>query len=224
MSAILFDMDGTLVDSEPLWLEAEREVMESVGSSWSAQDQLSCLGGPRERTEKIMQEKSNNVKPYGFFGDQLDILMLKKLEKQLQIVPNAIELINQCRSFGLKIALVTASGGTLMRTVLTHFPADFFDITISADDVVKSKPDPEPYLLAADRLSVRIEDCLVVEDSITGVTSGLNSGAQVIGIPHLVTMPEHQNLRIVNSLVELSVSKLTDWYPFLNRVKGINHG
>jgi HAD superfamily hydrolase (TIGR01509 family) len=224
MSAILFDMDGTLVDSEPLWLEAEREVMESVGSSWSAQDQLSCLGGPRERTEKIMQEKSNNVKPYGFFGDQLDILMLKKLEKQLQIVPNAIDLINQCRSFGLKIALVTASGGTLMRTVLTHFPADFFDITISADDVSKSKPDPEPYLLAADRLNVRIEDCLVVEDSITGVTSGLNSGAEVIGIPHLVAMPEHQNLRIVKSLAELSVSKLTDWYPFLNKVKGINHG
>jgi HAD superfamily hydrolase (TIGR01509 family) len=224
MSAILFDMDGTLVDSEPLWLEAEREVMESVGSSWSAQDQLSCLGGPRERTEKIMQEKSNNVKPYGFFGDQLDILMLKKLEKQLQIVPNAIDLINQCRSFGLKIALVTASGGTLMRTVLIHFPDDYFDITISADDVAKSKPDPEPYLLAADRLNVRIEDCLVVEDSITGVTSGLNSGAQVIGIPHLVSMPEHQNLRIVKSLAELSVSKLINWYPFLNKVKGINHG
>ena len=224
MSAILFDMDGTLVDSEPLWLEAEREVMESVGSSWSAQDQLSCLGGPRERTERIMQEKSNNVKPYGFFGDQLDILMLKKLEKQLQIVPNAIHLINECRAFGLKIALVTASGGTLMRTVLTHFPANFFDITISADDVSKSKPDPEPYLLAADRLNVRIEDCLVVEDSITGITSGLNSGAQVIGIPHLVAMPEHQNLRIIESLAELSVSKLTDWYPFLNKVKGINHG
>ncbi|CAB4574121.1 unannotated protein [freshwater metagenome] len=224
MSAILFDMDGTLVDSEPLWLEAEREVMESVGSSWSAQDQLSCLGGPRERTEKIMQEKSNNVKPYGFFGDQLDILMLKKLEKQLQIVPNAIDLINECRSFGLKIALVTASGATLMKTVLTHFPTDFFDIAISADDVAKSKPNPEPYLLAADRLDVRIEDCLVVEDSITGVTAGLNSGAQVIGIPHLVDMPEHPNLRIVKSLAELSIGRLTDWYPFLKRVKGINHG
>ena len=223
MSAILFDMDGTLVDSEPLWLEAEREVMESVGSSWSAQDQLSCLGGPRERTEKIMQEKSNNVKPYGFFGDQLDILMLTKLEKQLQIVPNAIDLINECRSFGLKIALVTASGGTLMRTVLTHFPVDFFDITISADDVAKSKPNPEPYLLAADKLSVKIEECLVVEDSITGVTAGLNSGAQVIGIPHLVSIPDHQNLRIVKSLAELSLTKLIHWYPFLNKVQRINH-
>ena len=78
--------------------------------------------------------------------------------------------------------------------------------------------------MAADRLNVRIEDCLVVEDSITGVTAGLNSGAQVIGIPHLVAMPEHPNLRIAKSLAELSIGKLTDWYPFLNIVKGINHG
>ncbi len=224
MSAILFDMDGTLVDSEPLWLEAECEVMESVGASWSAQDQLSTLGGPRERNEKIMQEKSNNVKPYGFFGDQLDILMLKKLQTQLQILPNALDLINECRNFGLKIALVTASGGQLMRTVLTHFPINFFDVTISADDVERSKPDPAPYLLAADRLGVKIEDCVVVEDSITGVTAGLSSGAQVIGIPHLVSLPDHENLRIVNTLAELSVTKLVDWYPFLNQVKVRNHG
>jgi HAD superfamily hydrolase (TIGR01509 family) len=224
MSAILFDMDGTLVDSEPLWLEAEREVMESVGASWSAQDQLSCLGGPRERTEKIMQERSNNVKPYGYFGDQLDILMLEKLATQLQVLPNAIDLINECRNFGLKIALVTASGGQLMRTVLTHFPINFFDITISADDVEKSKPDPAPYLLAAERLSVEIQDCVVVEDSITGVTAGLSSGAQVIGIPHLVALSDHKNLRIVDKLSDISIKNLLDWYPFLNQNKVRNHG
>ncbi len=224
MSAILFDMDGTLVDSEPLWLEAECEVMESVGASWSAQDQLSTLGGPRERTEKIMQEKSKNVKPYGFFGEQLDILMLKKLRNQLQILPNALDLINECRSFGLKIALVTASGGQLMQTVLTHFPINFFDITISADDVERTKPDPAPYLLAANRLDVKIENCVVVEDSITGVTAGLNSGAQVIGIPHLVSLPDHKKLRIVENLSEISLKKLVDWYPFLNQNKVRNHG
>lgn len=224
MSAILFDMDGTLVDSEPLWLQAECEVMESVGVSWSAQDQLSTLGGPRERTEKIMQEKSKNIKPYGFFGEQLDILMLQKLQTQLQVLPNAIDLINECRNFGLKIALVTASGGQLMRTVLNNFPTNFFDVTISADDVERSKPDPAPYLLAAERLGVKIEDCVVVEDSITGVTSGLNSGAQVIGIPHLVSLPDHKNLRIVDNLTQLSVKKLVEWYPFLNQFKVGNHG
>lgn len=217
MSALLFDMDGTLVDSEPLWLEAEQEVMESVGIHWSAQDQLSCLGGPRERTEGIMQEKSKNVKPYGYFGDELDKLMLVKLQTKLQIVPNAIDLINESRSFGLKIALVTASGANLMRIVLSHFPLNFFDITISADDVIKSKPDPEPYLLAAKQLDVEIANCLVIEDSVTGVTAGLNSGAEVIGIPHLVALPDHERLRIINSFSDLSLDKLLTWYPFLKR-------
>ena len=218
MSAILFDMDGTLVDSEPLWLEAEIEVMESVGCNWTQEDQLLCLGGPRERTESIMQERSKGVKPIGFFGDQLDLIMARKLKEELSLIPNALEIISECRDYGLKVALVTASGGVLMRNVLQRFPADFFDTTVCADDVVKSKPDPAPYLLAAQKLKVDITKCVVVEDSITGVTSGLASGAQVIGIPHLVNLPVNDNLRIVKALSDLSLDKLLLWYPFLTGV------
>ena len=218
MSAILFDMDGTLVDSEPLWLEAEIEVMESVGCNWTQEDQLLCLGGPRERTESIMQERSKGVKPIGFFGDQLDLIMARKLKEELSLIPNALEIISECRDYGLKVALVTASGGVLMNNVLLRFPEDFFDTTVCADDVVKSKPDPAPYLLAAQKLEVDITKCVVVEDSITGVTSGLASGAQVIGIPHLVNLPVNDNLRIVKALSDLSLSKLLLWYPFLTGV------
>ena len=218
MSAILFDMDGTLVDSEPLWLEAEIEVMESVGCNWTQEDQLLCLGGPRERTESIMQERSKGVKPIGFFGDQLDLIMARKLKEELSLIPNALEIISECRDYGLKVALVTASGGVLMNNVLQRFPEDFFNTTVCADDVVKSKPDPAPYLLAAQKLEVDITKCVVVEDSITGVTSGLASGAQVIGIPHLVNLPVNDNLRIVKALSDLSLSKLLLWYPFLTGV------
>ena len=218
MSAILFDMDGTLVDSEPLWLEAEIEVMESVGCSWTQEDQLLCLGGPRERTESIMQERSKGVKRVGFFGDQLDLIMARKLKEELSLIPNALEIISDCRDYGLKVALVTASGGVLMNNVLQRFPEDFFDTTVCADDVAKSKPDPAPYLLAAQKLGVDITKCVVVEDSVTGVTSGLASGAQVIGIPHLVNLPVNDNLRIVRSLSDLSLSKLLLWYPFLTGV------
>ena len=218
MSAILFDMDGTLVDSEPLWLEAEIEVMESVGCNWTQEDQLLCLGGPRERTESIMQERSKGVKPIGFFGDQLDLIMARKLKEELSLIPNALEIISECRDYGLKVALVTASGGVLMNNVLQRFPEDFFDTTVCADDVVKSKPDPAPYLLAAQKLKVDITKCVVVEDSITGVTSGLASGAQVIGIPHLVNLPVNDNLRIVKALSDLSLDKLLLWYPFLTGV------
>ena len=218
MSAILFDMDGTLVDSEPLWLEAEIEVMESVGCSWTQEDQLLCLGGPRERTESIMQERSKGGKPIGFFGDQLDLIMARKLKEELSLIPNALEIISECRDYGLKVALVTASGGVLMNNVLQRFPEDFFDTTVCADDVVKSKPDPAPYLLAAQKLEVDITKCVVVEDSLTGVTSGLASGAQVIGIPHLVNLPANDNLRIVKALSDLSLTKLLMWYPFLTGV------
>ena len=215
MSAIFFDMDGTLVDSEPLWLAAEIEVMKDVGIIWTAEDQLACLGGPRAKTERIMQEKSGYIKPDGYFGDALDDLMEKKLTTELKLIPGALDLISECKSNGLKCALVTASGGRLMNVVLKHFPLNTFDIVVSGDDVSKSKPDPEPYLMAASKLSVDIEKSVVLEDSVTGVTSGLASGAQVIGIPHLVNLPKHENLRVVAELKEINYQNLIAWYPFL---------
>ena len=142
-------------------------------------------------------------------------LMVKKLESDLELIPNALELINECRNSGLKIGLVTASGSQLMNSVLKRLPRELFDVVVSGDDVRNSKPAPDPYLLAAEKIGVEINHCLVIEDSITGVTSGLSSGAQVIGIPHLVNLPIHENLRVVRSLSDLSLSKILDWYPFL---------
>ena len=215
MSAILFDMDGTLVDSEPLWLQAETEIMQEVGCVWTAEDQLACLGGPRAKTEKLMQDKSGNRMPNGYFGDQLDNLMEKKLATDLKIYDGALDLIHECKDFGLKVALVTASGSRLMNVVLQNFPKDLFDVVVSGDDVAKSKPDPEPYLKAAKTLSVDINKSVVIEDSVTGVTAGLASGAQVIGIPHLIELPVNKNLRLIEKIGDLDLNKLLEWYPFL---------
>ena len=215
MSAILFDMDGTLIDSEPLWLEAEIEIMEELGCNWDQQDQINCLGGPIDKTENYMQDRSNNIKPFGYFTKKLDDVMEKKLSTKLNLIPNALEIINDCKRSELKIALVTASSGRLMSAVLKRFPVGIFDTTVSYDDVKRSKPDPEPYLLASKTLGVDITNCVVIEDSLTGVQSGLNAGAQVIGIPHLVKMPSNANLRVVESLSEVNMDRLITWYPFL---------
>jgi HAD superfamily hydrolase (TIGR01509 family) len=215
MSAILFDMDGTLIDSEPLWLEAEIEIMEELGCNWDQQDQINCLGGPIDKTENYMQDRSNNIKPFGYFTKKLDDVMEQKLSTKLDLIPNALEIINECKRSELKIALVTASSGRLMRAVLKRFPVGIFDAVVSYDDVERSKPDPEPYLLAAKTLGVDITNCVVLEDSLTGVQSGLSAGAQVIGIPHLVKMPSNPNLRVVESLSEINFDSLITWYPFL---------
>jgi HAD superfamily hydrolase (TIGR01509 family) len=215
MSAILFDMDGTLIDSEPLWLEAEIEIMKELGCNWDQQDHINCLGGPIDKTENYMQDCSNNIKPFGYFTKKLDDVMEQKLSTKLDLIPNALEIINECKRSELKIALVTASSGRLMRAVLKRFPVGIFDTVVSYDDVKRSKPDPEPYLLAAKTLGVDITNCVVLEDSLTGVQSGLSAGAQVIGIPHLVKMPSNPNLRVVESLSEINMDRLITWYPFL---------
>ena len=215
MSAILFDMDGTLIDSEPLWLESEIEIMAELGCHWDQQDQINCLGGPMEKTEKYMQERSKNIRPFGYFAKQLDDVMEHKLSTKLELIPNAIEILNECKKFDIKVALVTASTARLMRAALRRSPTGIFDTTVSHDDVNRSKPDPEPYLLAAKTLGEEIDNCVVIEDSLTGVQSGLTAGAQVIGIPHLIRLPRNPNLRIVESLSEININKLIKWYPFL---------
>ena len=217
MSAILFDMDGTIIDSEPLWLQAEIEVMAELGCHWDEQDQINCLGGPMERTEKYMQDRSGNVKPYGYFGQRLNEVMKLKFVKDLELMPNALELITKSKQAGLKTALVTASGRELMNSALTRFPENSFDNAISRDDVTNSKPHPEPYLMAAKRLEVKIEECLVLEDSMTGVRAGLDSGAQVVAISHIISIANEKNLRVISSLSEITFKQLVEWYPFLDR-------
>lgn len=160
MSAILFDMDGTLIDSEPIWLEAETEVMAELGFRWDQADQINCLGGPMDRTEKYMQERSNNIKPYGYFGKKLEEVMEIKLAQKLELLPNALNLLDQCKNLLIPVALVTASTGKLMRSALTKFPKGIFNAVVSCDDVVKTKPDPAPYLLAAEKLKVLLRHCL----------------------------------------------------------------
>ena len=215
MSAILFDMDGTLIDSEPLWLAAEKQVMEEVGSTWNEADQINCLGGPMERTERYMQERTGNTKPFGYFGSRLDFVMEQKLLNELELLPNALNLLSECKNANIEMALVTASTGRQMRSALTRFPENIFGATVSRDDVSVTKPNPEPYLKAASILGVDIRKCVVFEDSLTGVASGLSAGAQVIGIPHLVEMKPSKNLRVIDSLASVDLKQLLDWYPHL---------
>ena len=133
-------------------------------------------------------------------------------------VPTGLKpsLTADCIAAGIPLALVTASTGRQMRSVLTRFPSNTFKATISRDDVANSKPFPDPYLLAAKTIGVDISNCLVFEDSLTGVESGLSAGAQVIGIPHLVEMKPHSSLRLINSLADINLGQILNWYPHLS--------
>jgi HAD superfamily hydrolase (TIGR01509 family) len=207
-SAVFFDMDGLLVDSEPLWLESETEMMAEFGYQWLESDQAVCLGGPLDRVGNYMS---------GLIGGQRDghSLMLEIIERmvlkfkgELPFMPGAVELISDLRANGIELTLVSASPRSLVDAALSNFAESPFARSISSNDVKITKPDPEGYLLAASSGGHEISNCLVLEDSLTGVTAAKASGAWVLAVPHLVPIEKSGRVDVTNSLANWSFEKL----------------
>jgi HAD superfamily hydrolase (TIGR01509 family) len=125
-------------------------------------------------------------------------------------MPGAVELVKELQSHGIKTALVSASPRNIVDAVLDNLGHDLFPFSISSDDVAKTKPDPESYLKAAEMSGSNISNCLVFEDSITGMSAAIASGAYLIGVPHLVSIEESARVRVIKSLEQLSFKKLTE--------------
>ena len=211
-AAVLFDMDGTLVDSEGLWLQAEEAVMRELGSRWSSADQAHCLGGPVERVAEYMIERSGALVPV----DEVGTMLLDEMEHRLRATPllwrpGARELLLECRASGLPTALVSASWKRLIDAVAEHIQEDLriaaFDVVVAGDDVQQSKPHPDPYLMAARLLGVHPEDCLAIEDSPTGVRSAAAAGCRVVAVPHIAEVRE-DGVAIIDTLVDRSLDDL----------------
>ena len=211
-AAVLFDMDGTLIDSEGLWLESEHQVMAVLGGDWTDADQALCLGGPLERVADHMIARSGTSRS----AEEIGVMLLDAMEHRLRTTPlawrpGARELLVECRDAGLPTALVSASWSRLIVAVGEKIREDLgrdpFDAIVAGDDVENSKPHPDPYLAAAAALGVAPADCLALEDSPTGVRSAVASGARVIAIPHLATV-EVPGAHAVSSLEGLRVADL----------------
>ena len=209
-------MDGTLVDTEPMWLVSETELMARYNYQWTAQDQANCLGGPLGRVGRYMFNLAGRVHSPEYFTETLISLTQAHLSDGAALMEGAQELMSLCESMGVPMALVSASPRVLVDAVLDNFDAHNFVISISSDDVNKVKPDPEGYLAAAKHLGVAIEECLILEDSETGVAAASASGGLVVAIPHLVPISEGERVRIVFSLRDLSRQRLQELFLEFN--------
>ena len=210
--AILFDMDGTLINSEPYWLESETELMAQYGYEWTLQDQAHCLGGPLSKVGEYMFPLSGNQESAEFFTTSLIDRMIVKLREGVELMDGAHELLELCADNLISTALVSASPRVLVEAAILDIKNANFAVSISCDDVTRAKPDPEGYLIAADRLGVAIENCLILEDSSNGVAAAKASGAWIVAIPHLVPIPESERVAVVSSVRELSLDTLRHLY------------
>jgi len=212
LEAVLFDMDGTLINSEPYWLVAERELMLRYGHVWTDEDQAYCIGGPLPKVGAYMSSLAGGAEDARFFEEELIRLVSAQFLQGLEFMPGAKELVENLASHNVPMALVSASPRLLVDAALELLPVGTFKTSVSSQDVKVSKPDPESYLLAAARLGIDITKSLVLEDSKTGITSGLASGAVVIGIPHIITYPPSPRLHIRRDLVGLGLQDLEQIY------------
>jgi HAD superfamily hydrolase (TIGR01509 family) len=199
---VLFDMDGLLIDSEPLWLQAETAVMARLGAEWTEADQLQLLGGSLERTVRYLLAKATKPAPPQVVGEWLMSDIAERVRRGVPVRPGARELLAAVARAGLPSALVTSSERGFMNAVLASTGLRF-DVLVCADDVTATKPDPEPYLLAAKLVGVPPGDCFALEDSPNGVVSAEAAGCRVIAVPSLVPISPAPGRIVVCSLLDL---------------------
>ena len=210
--AVFFDMDGLMVDSEPEWFKSETEVTAKFGYDWSEEDQIACLGGPLTRVGKYMHDKCKGAETPEYFTQTLIDTQALKMRGNTPTMPGALELVRELQSQGVKTGLVSASPRNIVDAVLDNLGHDLFPFSISSDDVEITKPNPDCYLKAAVMTDSDIQNCLVFEDSLTGMAAATSSGAYLIAVPHLVTIDESAKVRVISSLEQMSFAKLQNLF------------
>lgn len=213
-SAVLWDLDGTLVDSEPYWFTAQTELIESFGGTWSDEEALQLVGAGLWVTAALMQEKGVPWEADRIV-DHLTDAVMASIRREVPWRPGARELLAAVRAAGIPSAMVTMSIRRMAELVAEQLAIELGDdelfvTLVSGDEVTQPKPHPEAYLLAAEILAVEAVDCVAIEDSPTGSAAAVASGAATIAVPHIAPIPESERLTLWPTLEGRSVSDLTD--------------
>ncbi len=207
-------MDGLFLDSEPQWHQSQQEICARYSYSWDDDDQRICIGGPLSRVGDYISDICAHDMTGPQVVEELTQMMLVKLSTKAILMPGAYEAVERVRQV-MPVALVSASPRILMDAALTTLPEKFFEFSISADDVTRTKPFPDPYLEAAKRMGVSTQSCVVFEDSLTGIASAKSAGCAVVAVPHYVEVALAPRVRVVTSLNEVSLDFLDGFHSAL---------
>lgn len=211
-AAVLWDMDGTLVDTEPYWMTAEHELVESFGGVWTHSDAMLLVGSGLLGSAAILQDRGVDLGA-GEIVDRLTTRVQEQLATGgIPWRPGAHELLTELHSGGMPMALVTMSENRMARQISALVGFEAFTTIVSGDMVQQSKPHPEAYLTAAGVLGVDAAHCVAIEDSIPGVASAVACGAVVIGVPHMVPLEPSAHYTLWDTLAGRSLASVSDLF------------
>lgn len=207
-AAVLWDMDGTLCDTEPYWIETEFEIAERFGAEWSRADSLELVGNDLLESGRYIKRRMGlDLSPEEIVELLLDGVVAR-IEKEIPWRPGARELLTALHQAGVRCALVTMSWQRFVAPVLRQLPPESFQVVVTGDQVEFGKPHPEPYETAAAALGVDPADCVAIEDSNTGARSAEAAGCTVLVVENHVPVLEGPRRVFRDTLAGVSVADL----------------
>jgi HAD superfamily hydrolase (TIGR01509 family) len=213
-AAVLWDMDGTLIDSEPYWLLSESRLASEYGGVWTEENGHELIGKSLYDSSALLKDRlSIEDLSVEQVIDRLTDEVVSHLKGSLPWRPGALELLMDLKQKGVKTALVTMSMRRMALAVTEQIPFKAFDVVVGGDDVRIGKPDPEPYLHAAKLLGVDPTQCIALEDSRTGLASAEAAGCVAVGIPNIVPIPPGPNRIVIPTLAEMNTELLANLRP-----------
>jgi HAD superfamily hydrolase (TIGR01509 family) len=211
LAAVLFDMDGLLIDSEPVWSVAEAELAVRYGAVWNDQIKAECIGTALPDAVPVMLRHFGVADPSAdeliAAQDWLLARMVGLFATALPVQPGALELVDALRTAGVPLALVSSSYRVLVDAALRGIGPERFEFTLAGDEVSRTKPDPEPYLTAAAALGVDPSDCVVFEDAPSGIVAAEAAGCLAIGITGHAPLEATPDRPVLASLADVDL----DW-------------
>lgn len=207
-AAVLWDMDGTLVDTEPYWIQAEHELVAEHGGVWNDEFAHQLVGNALEVSAQMIIDQSGIDLTVNEIIEGLLGRVVAQVEKQVPWRPGARELLFELGRLEVPSLLVTMSWRSLAEMVVGALPEGTFRALVTGDEVSHGKPHPEPYLAAARLIDIDPRDCVALEDSPTGVRSATAAGVPTIAIPHVVPVPDIEGAVQVRSLAGVRAADL----------------
>ena len=199
-AAVLWDMDGTLVDTEPYWMAAEHALVEEHGGVWTDEHARQLVGNDlMVSADYIRAHSPIELTPVEIVHELL-ASVVAMVQEHVPWRPGARELLESLVAQGVPCALVTMSWESLATAVVSHLPNGSFAAVVTGDVVQHGKPHPEPYLVAARLLGVDLGSCVAIEDSPPGVASAVAAGIPTIAVPHHVEVPETMGVVQISTL------------------------
>ena len=201
--AVVFDMDGVLVDTEHLWDEVREELTDEWGGRYTPDAQQAMMGMSSREWSRYLHETVGLREPPDVINREVVRRMLARYETDLPVVPGAVEAVHRLTDGGLRLAVASSSNRELIDAVLRRLGlTGLFEVTVSSEEVPRGKPAPDVYLEAALRLGVAPARCIAVEDSASGIRAAHAAGMRVIAYPNRHYPPAADVIAIADVLVD----------------------